>query len=170
VAEFLAESSQKVTVEIADIVANGNIVRRCAAERIPALVIATKEGAMAHFEGSPTGYLFEALISSLVQAGSLPSIPPDVPAWAAGLERDLHLSVFSSPACPSGPAMIGPIHKLCLAGARIIGRAINVDEFPHLAVKHGIKALPSLVSGEALVAEGPLAPDELLARIKKLVA
>lgn len=168
IAEGLAEMSPKVMVECADFLANGSIVRKYAVERIPAIVVRSKEGGMAHFYGAPTGYLFPALIEAIRYAANGPALSDEAREWLEGLKRDLRLQVFASPTCPHSPPMASLVHRMSLYSPSVFGAVVSLPEFPHLAVKHGIGAIPSVVANGKLVAEDALSEKAFLDKLKKL--
>jgi alkyl hydroperoxide reductase subunit AhpF len=172
IAEFLAETSLKVSVETADFVANGTLVRKFGIELIPAISVSSREGACFRFEGVPSGFIFESLIDALKAASAQPEPLPKPFSWLSGLDRDLRISVFASPTCPEGPAMIAMAIKLAFASKGVIARAVNVLDFPHLAVRYGVDALPSVFAAEngkfPAVAKGPVTEAEFLERLKAI--
>lgn len=168
IAEGLAEMSSKVIVECADFLANGSIVRKYAVERIPALVVASKEGGMAHFYGAPTGYLFSALIEALRAASSGPALSEETKAWLGSLERDIHIQVFASPSCPTCAQVAAIAQRMSLYSPSVFAAIVSLPEFPHLAVKHGITALPSIVANGKLIAAEALSEKALVEKLSKL--
>jgi hypothetical protein len=165
-AEFLAETSPRVSVEAADFVANGSTVRKYGIERIPAIAVVSREGAVFRFEGVPSGYVFESLLRAIAAASAPPATGPV--EWLADDGPELPLTVFASAGSPESPAMIDIASRLSFCYGRVLGRAVCIEDFPHLAVRFGIKDLPSVFCGQAAVSEGPLAESELLDRLKKL--
>jgi hypothetical protein len=62
--------------------------------------------------------------------------------------------------------------KLAFASKGVIARAVNVLDFPHLAVRHGVDALPSVYAGVdgkfSPLAKGPVTEAEFLERLKAI--
>ncbi len=168
IAEGLAEMSPKVIVESSDFIGNGSIVRKYGAERIPAIVVSSKEGRMARFYGTPSGYVFIALVEAIRDASNGPALLEESIDWLESLDRDIQLQVFVSPTCPHCSAMIGLVNKLAFASDRIQAACISLPDFPHLAVKYGVEALPSVFSGGAKACEGAVSEKALLDKLKKL--
>jgi alkyl hydroperoxide reductase subunit AhpF len=168
IAEGLAEMSPKVMVECADFLANGSIVRKYAVERIPALVVSSKEGGMAHFYGTPTGYLFFSLIEALRGAANGPVLSEETRAWLDGLDRDLHIQLFVSPTCPHCPPMVNLAHRLSLCSGRVFAAAVNVCEFPFLAIKHKVESIPFAVVNGIAVSNEALSEKAFVDKLKYL--
>jgi glutaredoxin-like protein len=168
IAEGLAEMSPKVMVECADFLANGSIVRKYSVERIPAVVVASKEGGMARFYGTPTGYLFPALVDALRSASNGPALADETKAFLDDLERDLEIQVFVAPTCPHCAPMMSLIHKLGLYSPRVFASSISICEFPFLAVRHSVDALPFTVVNGTAVAADALAEKAFVEKLKYL--
>jgi alkyl hydroperoxide reductase subunit AhpF len=168
IAEGLAEMSAKVMVECADFRANGSIVRKFAAERIPAVVVGSKEGTMAHFYGVPSGYVFASLVEAIRDAANGPALSDESKAWIDSLESGLRLEAFVSPSEPSGASMISLIHRMSLYSSGVLAAAVSLPDFPHLAVKHKVADVPSVFSGGKLVCSEALSEKAFLQKLKQM--
>jgi alkyl hydroperoxide reductase subunit AhpF len=167
IAEGLAEMSAKVMVECADFRANGSIVRKYAAERIPAVVVGSKEGAMAHFYGVPSGYIFSSLVEAIRDAANGPALSEESKAWIGSLPSGLKLEAFVSPSDPGCAPMIGLIHRMSLYSPDVLAAAVSLTDFPHLAVKHQVAAIPSVFANGKLVCAEALSEKAFLEKLKQ---
>jgi glutaredoxin-like protein len=168
IAEGLAEMSPKVMVESADFMANGSIVRKYGVERIPAVVVASKEGGMARFYGTPTGYLFSCLVEALRGAANGPALADETKAWLEGLDRDLRIQLFVSPTCPHCPPMVNLAHRMGLYSPYVNAASVSICEFPFLAVKYGVASLPFAVVNEVAVSAEALSEKAFLDKLRYL--
>ncbi len=166
IAEFLAESSPKVSADSADFVANGTLVRKHEIELIPAVSVTSREGACVRFEGPPAGFIFESLLEAL-KAASLPPEPvPQQLSWLSGLKKEFKLAVYSSPVCPEARSMAATAIRLAFLSGDVTTRIVSLPCFPHLAVKYGVKELPSAYVDGKAVAEGPLPEADFMKRLE----
>ena len=97
--EEVAALSDKIKLEVHDFVAESQLAREYAIDRIPALVIAADsvKGRIRYF-GLPSGYEFSVLLGSLLDASQGKSELSDASVETLGLvEKNLHIQVFVTP-------------------------------------------------------------------------
>jgi alkyl hydroperoxide reductase subunit AhpF len=97
--EEVAALSDKIKLEVHDFVAESQLAREYAIERIPALVITADnvKGRIRYF-GLPSGYEFSVLLGSLLDASQGESELSDASVETlVSVEKNLHIQVFVTP-------------------------------------------------------------------------
>jgi alkyl hydroperoxide reductase subunit AhpF len=97
--EEVAALSDKIKLEVHDFVAESQLAREYAIERIPALVITADnvKGRIRYF-GLPSGYEFSVLLGSLLDASQGKSELSDASVETlVSVEKNLHIQVFVTP-------------------------------------------------------------------------
>ena len=62
-----------------------------------------------------------------------------------GLSSDVHLQVFVTPTCPHCPSAARTAHQLAMASPRVTADVIVANDFPELAERYGVMAVPRVV-------------------------
>ena len=91
--------SDKIHLEVHDFVAENEIAREHAIDRIPALVMTADgvKGKVRYF-GMPSGYEFSVLLGSLLDASlGKSALSEETVEVLQGLDQDLHIQVFVTP-------------------------------------------------------------------------
>jgi len=97
--EEIVGLSDKIHLEAHDYVAENEIAREHAIDRIPALVMTADgvKGKVRYF-GMPSGYEFSVLLGSLVDASlGKSALSEETVKVLQGLDKDLHIQVFVTP-------------------------------------------------------------------------
>jgi alkyl hydroperoxide reductase subunit AhpF len=97
--EEVAALSDKIKLEVHDFVAESQLAREYAIDRIPALVITADnvKGRIRYF-GLPSGYEFSVLLGSLLDASQGESELSDASVETlVSVEKNLHIQVFVTP-------------------------------------------------------------------------
>lgn len=97
--EEVAALSDKIKLEVHDFVAESQLARDYAIDRIPALVITADsvKGRIRYF-GLPSGYEFSVLLGSLLDASQGKSELSEASVETLGsVEKNLHIQVFVTP-------------------------------------------------------------------------
>lgn len=165
-AELFAELSPRVSVEVADIVADGALVRKYGAQMAPALVISSREGKMARIYGVPSGYGVWIVVDALRAASVEPGLSEATMEWLSSLEEEVSLTVVVGSASPICPAVAGMVLRMGLACRNVQAAALFIEGFPHLAVRHGIMDLPTVMLCDRKIAEGVVTEKALIDAIK----
>ena len=97
--EEIVGLSDKIHLEAHDFVAENEIAREHAIDRIPAFVMTADgvKGKVRYF-GMPSGYEFSVLLGSLVDASlGKSALSEETVKVLQGLDKDLHIQVFVTP-------------------------------------------------------------------------
>jgi glutaredoxin-like protein len=158
----LVALSDHLILEVHDFVGEAELAAKRGIDKIPATVVRGQDGGeRARFFGVPGGYEFTSLLEDILEVGGAgPDLPTEVAEALAGLKNDVHIQVFVTPTCPYCPAAVRMGHELALASERVTADMVMTTEFPHLAQRYGVMAVPKIVINETRTLDGAL-PAEL---------
>lgn len=112
----------------------------------PAILIHGKDEYNVRYFGVPAGYEFGVLIEDIVDvsSGSV-SIDPYLQDLITKIDREVRIMVFVSPTCPYCPIAARASHRFAILNKNIYGDVIEAVEFPELANKYTVYAVPKSV-------------------------
>ena len=155
IAEELAELSPNISVEVHDFEEDGELARKWRVDKIPALLVfGMREYGIRYF-GMPTGYEFAALLDDIVDVSKGRSrLSEATKARLKEIKEPVHIQVFVTPTCPYCPRAVRTAHMFALENENVVGDMIESLEFPHLANKYNVMAVPKVVINDVLAFEG----------------
>ena len=94
----VAECSDKLSVEILNLVLDRERAEAYGVDRVPAVVVEGERDYGIRFFGLPSGYEFTNLIDAVIVASTgQPSLAPETQTALAGLANPVHIQVFTTP-------------------------------------------------------------------------
>jgi len=160
----LAAASDHLSLEIHEIDAEPDLAREHGIDKVPAteIVGAGARGAV-RLLGLPGGYEFATLIEDVIDVGAArDDLSDHAHAVLDALTRDVHLQVFVTPTCPHCPAAARTAHQLAMASPRVTADVIVVTDFPQLAERYEVLAVPKVVIDDTVSFEGARPEGEFL--------
>ncbi|MFH1772314.1 MAG: thioredoxin family protein [Candidatus Omnitrophota bacterium] len=147
--EEIAQLSDKISVEVLDLKKDKERVAKYGITNVPATAIVGKEDYNIRLYGIPSGYDFLSLIEgiSLVSTGETQLTGQDI-EYLNNLKKDVHLQVFVSSGCPHCPSAAMVANQMAKASSRVKADIIDSSQFPHLASKYNVSAVPHTVVNE----------------------
>jgi glutaredoxin-like protein len=173
--EEIGALSDKVSVEVRDLLADAELAKAYGVDKIPALVVqradAPPRPSGIRFYGIPAGYEFASLIEAirLVSRGEAGLAHATLQALAR-LEQPVHIQVFVTPTCPYCPQAVLLAHRLALASDRITADMVEAQEFPELANRYEVYGVPRTVINETVHLEGARPEAAVVAELMRLPA
>lgn len=67
------------------------------------------------------------------------------------------------------PRAVRAAHRFAMASDRITGDAVEISEFPHLAVKYDAQMVPTVVINDQVAFQGPKSEQEFVREILKMI-
>jgi len=135
-------------------------------DKIPATAIMADKDYGIRFYGVPAGYVFRSLIETVVMVSKKESgLSERSREVLTGLTKPLHIQVFVSPTCPDSAKSALQACQFAIESDNVRTDVISITEFPHLAVKHGVRGVPKTVANERLAAEGAISEGPFLRSI-----
>lgn len=94
----VVECSDKVSVEILNLVLDRERAEAYGVDRVPAVVVEGERDYGIRFFGLPSGYEFTNFIDAVIVASTgQPSLAPETQTALAGLANPVHIQVFTTP-------------------------------------------------------------------------
>jgi len=136
-------------------------VQKYRIDKIPATVIEGDKDYGIRFYGIPSGYEFSSLLGAIIDVSSRSSgLSQEIVEQLRRVNKPVHIQVFVTPTCPYCPSAVRTAHKFAMENENIIADMIEVSEFPHLAVKYGVRGVPKTVINEKTEIVGAV-PEEV---------
>jgi len=165
--EILAKISS-LTNKIHVIEANESspLVKRYGIDKFQAILIhGVKEYNLRYF-GTPLGYEFGVLIKSIIDASTgSPELPDDTLKMLSKIDKRVHILVFVTPTCPYCPLVARAAHMYAIVNLNITADVIEAMEFPELANKYDVYAVPKVVINDVIEFEGAVPHEFFISKI-----
>ncbi len=166
--EEISTLSEKIKLEIYDFVNDKQQTEKYKIDKIPATVIAGEKDFGIRFYGIPAGYEFMSLIHAikLVSSG-ISTLPEFLKEKIKNLIKPVHIQVFVTLTCPYCPAAVQEAHKIALESDMVKADMIVANDFPYLANKYNVSAVPKIVINETHYIEGAIPADAFVNEVVK---
>jgi len=170
-AQELADASPGVIqVAVHNFVTDKDAAERFKIARIPAIAVVGSQDYGIRFYGIPAGYEFTSLLASVkIASTGQPGLSQSTRDKLGALTRPVHLKVFVTPTCPYCPAAVMLAHQLAVASPLITAEMVESSEFPHLAIKEQVMAVPKTVVEGIGAFEGALPEPMYVNKLLELV-
>lgn len=172
----ISELSDLLEVETYDFNNDQEMVAKYRIDKVPATVIAAKEGkeimnSGVKFYGIPSGHEFSSLVNSIRIVSMRDSgLSPQTRAILKDLKKPVQLQVFVTPTCPYCPRAVVLAHQLAFESSMVEGHMIEAMEFPELSDEFGVSGVPHTTinakDGEVI---GAVGEDQLMAEILQVL-
>jgi glutaredoxin-like protein len=169
--EEVAVLSEAITLSIYDFVNDADSVSRYAIDKIPALVVMGNETDYGiRFFGIPGGYEFTPLVIDILTSSSGNSLlQQSTRDSLQDLKKDVHIQVLTTPTCPYCPQAVQTAHQIAIASAHVRADMVGAVEFPQLAQKYEVFAVPKIIINETHRLEGVIPEPQFVEEIMKAV-
>lgn len=170
-AEEVASLSDKIHLIVHDFQSDTEKAKEMAVDKIPALIVRNPSHSFAlRFFGIPSGYEFVSLIEDIVDSSRASSrLSPDTKQTIRSWGKKAHVQVFVTPTCPYCPRAVRLAHQMAIENPNIIADMVESIEFPQLANKYDVMAVPKIIVNERPAFEGAL-PEKQFVQSVILVA
>ena len=166
--EELTQFSDKLTLQIHNFLRDKERVIEYAVDKVPATVIRNGKDYGIRFFGLPAGYEFSAVLDGILAVSKGDSgLQPESRSRLAQLTEPLHLQVFTTPTCPYCPPAVRLAYQFAMESDLVRADGIEATEFPELAERFRVMAVPrTIINGRDHV-EGTLPETFFLDAILK---
>jgi glutaredoxin-like protein len=162
----VAELSEKLTLEVHNIVLDQEAAARFGIDKVPATVVANERDHGIRLYGLPGGYEFAVLLEDILDVSRGRSgLDAETRQQLQTLTKPVHLQVFVTPTCPYCPAAARLAHQLALESDLVTADMIEATEYPDLVVKYEIQGVPKTIVNEAHAIEGALPAPHFVEQI-----
>jgi glutaredoxin-like protein len=94
----LAGMSDKLSIEVHDFVADAELARQYAVDKIPAIAVLGEKDYRIRYYGVPAGYEFSSLLESILDVGRRdPQLTPELLGMIAKIDQPVHIQVMVTP-------------------------------------------------------------------------
>jgi glutaredoxin-like protein len=164
--EELVSLSPKLNLETVDFYAEPAVAEEHGITRIPAIVIGSDTGSRVRFFGIPAGYELGMIIEDIktISNGTTP-LSMDTRKRLRAINSPVHIQVFVTPDSVYCPSMARLAHALALANEHITADVIELQEFPALGKKYGVRSVPLTVINDFTQAQGVVLEPEFVAKV-----
>lgn len=140
-------------------------------DKIPAIVVEEEKDYGIRFYGIPAGYEFSGFIETLVWVSrGETDLRKESKDFLSSLTREVDIQTFVTVTCPYCPQAVVLGHKMAIEGEKVRSAMIEVEEFPHLAYRYGVRAVPKIVINERVSFEGAVPEEYFLTKIIEAVS
>jgi len=158
----VAALSDRLTLEVYDLVAGQQVAQQYGIRRVPATAVMAGKDFGIRFYGIPSGFEFNTLIEDIVALSQgAHGLSEESVEKLSLLEVPVHFQVFVTPTCPYCPDAVRVAHAMAMASDLVTADMIEAVEFPQLANKYGVMSVPKTVINEEFAFEGS-APEHLV--------
>jgi len=174
IAEEFATLSDRIELEVYDLLADEEKAAAYGIDKLPALIVMRggdepKDYGIRFF-GIPSGYEFGTLIEDIRMVSSGDSgLSEATRRQVAELQTPVHFQVFVTPTCPYCPRAVLLAHQLAMESELIRGDMVEAIEFPHLSMKYQVQGVPRTVINETVHLEGAMPEAMVMARLQEAV-
>ncbi|GBC75282.1 NADH dehydrogenase [archaeon HR06] len=162
----LSQLSEKLKLEIYDFVKDSDMVKKFDIDKIPAIVLS--EDYKIRFFGLPAGYEFGVLLEDIVDISQKTTrLSSLTKQRLKEINKPLHIQVFVTPTCPYCPRAARLAHQFAIENKLIKADVVEVTEFPYLANKYNVMAVPKIVINDQISFEGALPESHFLEHLFK---
>ncbi|MDH4210137.1 MAG: thioredoxin family protein [candidate division WOR-3 bacterium] len=161
----VAGLSEKISVEVFDFVNDKNKVEEYGIDKIPATVVKGEKDSGIRIYGMPAGYEFPTLLSAIKMVSTaITELSDATRSKLKAITKPVHLQVFVTLTCPYCASAASLAHELAYESEMVKADVINTQEFPQLAQRYNVFAVPKTVVNETIQFEGALPEERFLAK------
>lgn len=162
----VASLSDKIKVEVFDLVKDKEKAEEFDVDKVPAIVILGPKKSHVKFYGIPAGYEFSTFMKDIVQLSrGQTELSNETRQALAGIKTPVHIQVFVTPTCPYCPGAVSLAHQFAMENSNIKADMIEISEFPQLAIKYNVMGVPKTVINETRELLGMQPEDEFLRQV-----
>ncbi len=169
--EETAELGEKIELAVYEMGNDGGKAEEYGVERTPTVIVEGDRDLGIRFIGIPSGYEYSSLIEDIIDVGTgKTSLSAATKEELAGLDRPVHIQVFVTPSCPYCPRAVRTAHMMAIESEKVTADMVMANEFPVLANRHSVMAVPKVVINDGVSFEGAIPEEDFLSFVKQAVA
>jgi glutaredoxin-like protein len=165
----LAALSDKIRLNVYEFSQSTAEAARLKVDKVPGTVIRGPLNRPIRFYGFPAGQEFPAFVEDIIDASrGKAELAPETVRQLRKLRREIAIQVFVTPTCPHCPGVARLAHRMALESPHISADVVEISEFPRLAERYQVRAVPVVVIDERVVLVGAMDEPALLAQIVRV--
>ena len=162
----LAALSEKIKLNVYEFSESAAEAARLKVDKVPGTVIRGPLNRPIRFYGFPAGQEFPAFVEDIIDASrGKVDLAPETVRQLRKLRREISIQVFVTPTCPHCPSVARLAHRMALESPHISADVVEINEFPRLAERYRVQAVPVIVIEERVALVGAMDERALLAQI-----
>jgi len=166
-AEDIASSSDKIKLEVFDLMKDKERAKEMGVDKVPATVIRGGKGAQVKLYGVPAGYEFSTFLTDIILLSrGETQLSSETRNALAEVKTPVHVQVFVTPTCPYCPGAVSVAHQFAMENPLIQADMVEVSEFPQLGVKYNVMGVPKTVINEDIELVGAQTEEEFLRQVQ----
>lgn len=169
--EETAALSEKIELITYDLVQDKEKTIAYGVERVPAVIVEGERDYGIRFLGIPSGYEFSSLIEDIIDVGTgKTSLSDATKERLSQLEEPVHIQVFVTPSCPYCPKAVRTAHMMAMESEKVTADMVMANEFPDLANRYGVMAVPKVVLNGKTSFEGAIPEEDYISFVTRAAA
>jgi glutaredoxin-like protein len=162
----ISELSDKISIEIHDIAKDDDKIKAYGIDRVPVTLVQSNKDFGVRMYGIPAGHEFATLLNAIqIVSKSGSELSSQTIEKLRSISKPVHIQVFVTLSCPYCAPAASMAHSMAVENDNIKADMVNAQEFPELAQKYGVFAVPKIVINETVQFEGALAENAFLDKI-----
>lgn len=168
VAEEIAALSDKLSVEVYDMVKDSAKAAEYRVDKVPVICVAGDKDYGIRYYGVPSGYEFSTLLGTIELVGSRASgLKPESATKLNAITAPLDMQMFVTLTCPVCPVAAVTAARFAIENDKVSLSIIDATEFPQLAGLYNVMAVPRTVVNRGHAFEGAAPEERFLEEILK---
>jgi len=168
--EETAELGEKIELQIYDMSSDAGKAEEYGIDRAPTVIVEGDRDFGIRFIGIPSGYEYSSLIEDIIDVGTGKTELSDATKDAlADLDEPVHIQVFVTPSCPYCPRAVRTAHMMAIESEKVTADMVMANEFPELATRYSVMAVPKVVINEETSFEGAIPEEDFLSFVRQAV-
>ncbi len=161
--EELGALSDRVSLAVHELSEAKQQAAELGVDRVPGIVLRGQANRSLRYFGIPSGSVFPDFIETIIEAsGTAPALQPETLKQLRKLKTDVRVQVLVAPTCPYCPAEMRTAYRLALQSPRVKVEVTEITEFPQMAQRFAVRAVPTTVIDDQVVLTGALDEATLL--------
>jgi len=163
VIEELAALSDKLSVEVFDMVKDSAKAAEFRVDKVPTICVTGDKDYGIRYYGVPAGFEFTTLLTLVELVGSRDSgLKPESKSRLSSLTSPADIQMFVTLTCPVCPGAAVTAARFALESDKVSLSIIDATEFPQLAGLYNVMAVPKTVVNRGHSFEGALPEDRFV--------
>jgi len=164
--EELVEINGLLELEVHYLEHEGGLAEKWRIDKIPATILLGERDMWVRFFGVPSGYEFPTLIEDIIDVSRGRSrLSPKSVDLVRSIERPIHVEVLVTPTCPYCPRAVRVAHQMAIESQRVVADMVEIIEYPHLAQKYQVMAVPTIVVNGKVAFTGALPENRFIENV-----
>lgn len=166
--EELAALTDKINLSVYELSEAREEAAKMGVDKVPGIVLRGPANRPVTFYGIPAGNEFSGFIETIVDASKgQVELARETSKQLRKLKKTVSITVFVTPTCPHCPKVARAAYRLAMASPHINATVVEASEFPRLAQRYGIQAVPTTVLDDRMVVTGAMNEATLLEQVLK---